>query len=129
MTRARLLALGLVVACRGAGEPASAARRPGAAATARALDTAAVLDTLQRVIREQKLTTLAPDCYSFEPDSGAPPYRFTVREVHNAACGGAPETAPRLFFIAFDPRTGDVETDAFKAPEGATDTIRRRRRP
>jgi hypothetical protein len=147
MTRAPVhgaLTLALLVACSGKGatvrpadspavdtaqaRPATGAVSTGAAPT-RGLDTAAVLDTLRRIVQEQKLTKLAPDCYRFEPDSGALPYRFTAREVHNAKCGGDPQTAPRLFFITWDPQTGDVETDAFKAPEGATDTIRRPRKP
>ena len=121
----------LTLACKRGGDPAPTRRAsppsPPASAAA-AFDTAAVLDTLVRVIREQQLTTLAPACYSFEPDRGATPYHFTVREVHGGACGGDPQTAPRLFSIRWDPTTGDVETDAREPADGATDTIRRRRR-
>ena len=119
----------LTLACTRARDPAASRPTSPPPPVAAAFDTTSVLDPLVRIIREQRLTTLTPACYSFERDADATPYRFTVREVHSAACGGDPQTAPRLFSIAWDAKTGDVETDAFRAADGVTDTIRRRRAP
>lgn len=117
--------------------PATPPTRPtaptvGVTSTARparpALSEEAAEDTLARVIRQTQLTTLRPECYSFE-ESDSTPYEYSVREVHNRRCGGDPNTAPRIFDIRLDPATGAVLSD--KGPtlrgEDGMDTVRRAR--
>lgn len=62
-----------------------------------ALDSAAVRDTLQAVIETYDLAGgLRPECYTLKAWPGQPPVSVTLREVHDARCGGDPNTAPRI---------------------------------
>src|SRR5450432_3218808 len=103
MPRARSLAAVCAVALAAglAAAPAQAHRRPAAPAAAAALSPEAAADLARRAVARHRLTRLAPACLAFEPAAdGKGRYAVTVREVHNAACGGDPQTAPRLFTLS-----------------------------
>lgn len=61
-----------------------------------------------------KLSSIAVACLNFqvaaEKYEGKP--MVDVYEIHDKECGGDPQTAPRLFSIAFDDRTGEIWSDA-----------------
>jgi hypothetical protein len=104
----------------GAGESATTAT-PGAGTTTATAD--AWIDTLLAVIAQQRMTTLTAECLSFEADPDSMPLSYAVREKHSTACGGDPETAPRLFSIAIDTMTGAVSSDAL-TNDGSLRTVR-----
>lgn len=60
------------------------------------------------------LSTINIACLDFkvskEKFAGKP--LVDAREIHNDECGGDPQTAPRIFSIAFDDQTGAVWSDA-----------------
>jgi hypothetical protein len=89
-------------------------------------DTTALADTLQRLVDDYDLAFgLKPGCYALERDSAAPPVSVTVREVHTPACGGDPQTAPRLSSFRWEPATGRLITDRWGLAEGRKDTVLR----
>ncbi len=70
-------------------------------------------------VRKYALTTLAPECVSYQFDGISDPaaYVVQVREDHdNPKCGGDPAVAPRLFTLKVDRKTGAMETDAGGIP-------------
>lgn len=62
------------------------------------------------MIKKHHLTTLREDCISLSTTENT--WAFTVREVHDAQCGGDPDTEPALFDITVDNKTGVVKTNA-----------------
>lgn len=78
-----------------------------------------VLSDEQRALRSAReaitthaLTTLSLDCVKLGIDStSADGYELTAYEIHDAKCGGDPQTAPRLFSMRIE-RDGKIWTDA-----------------
>ncbi|HTE48469.1 MAG TPA: hypothetical protein VK675_01000 [Candidatus Paceibacterota bacterium] len=60
---------------------------------------------IQAVI-DSKLTTLRPDCLKADiTNQTSTTIDYEIREVHNEACGGDPETAPRVASVRIDLQT------------------------
>lgn len=117
-----LSALSGFVAC--GGRPSSHAE---IAVRPPALDSAAVQDTLKHLIATYDLASgIKPGCYAVESDSG-PAVSVTLREVHNARCGGDPNTAPRISSFRWDPASGRLITDRWSLSEAREDTVLRGR--
>jgi hypothetical protein len=70
------------------------------------------IEKARTAVARNRLTTLKPDCVSYDAEDGAGATTVNVRELHNAKCGGDPATAPRLFSIEIDQKTGKMKTDA-----------------
>lgn len=70
--------------------------------------------TLQ-AIHKYQLTTLKDECFSTQVDDMKFYFDITVREVHNPACGGAPEVEPRMFNVRVRKRDGRLSSDAYDA--------------
>jgi hypothetical protein len=71
----------------------------------------------QKAIVAFKLTTIPiVECLHFDTDKSykGSGYSFDVRENHTEKCGGAPETAPRLFTIVIK-ANGTITTDNFSS--------------
>lgn len=63
------------------------------------------LDAMQ----QRHWTDRRAECVSLQP---VPPrWTFIVREEHAGRCGGDPLSAPRLFDIVVDPRTGTTRRE------------------
>ena len=93
--------------------------KPAAAAPAQApapAQDSAEADAVARArtaIKKHQLTRLTSDCIKLEVDGASEgTYAVQVYEVHDAKCGGDPETEPRLFSVNVKPQTGEVWTDA-----------------
>ncbi len=96
---------------------------PGAGAPARteapASDEDRTVLAACAAVKKYALTTLAPECvmYQFDGTSDPAAYVVQVQENHdNPKCGGDPATAPRLFTLKVDRKTGLMETDAGGIP-------------
>jgi hypothetical protein len=65
-------------------------------------------------IQRNKLTDLSDACVKLEIDDQAAIkfVELTAREVHNASCGGDPDTEPRLFTLHIDRQTNAISSDA-----------------
>lgn len=64
---------------------------------------------IREAIVDNRLTALAPDCYAVFPLLREGAYvDYDVREVHNLACGGDPDTSPRLMTFRAQPKTGKL---------------------
>src|SRR5262245_1877568 len=85
---------------------------PRADTSAPAASGAVVGRARSRVVKH-RLTKRPLSCLLFDEDSASEPGATVVhvREKHDAACGGDPTTAPRLFSLIFG-ATGAVSTDA-----------------
>jgi hypothetical protein len=76
-------------------------------------DDAAAVAQVSATVASHKLTTLKPECLSYVPyPRDAQAIIVDVHELHNAACGGDPDVAPRLFTIEVDRASGRMRTDA-----------------
>lgn len=63
-------------------------------------------------IDKYKLTSLPQACLSFLPDEqDAAHYSVEVLENHTPACGGDPNTAPRVVTLLIDKTTGAAQKD------------------
>ena len=63
-------------------------------------------------IDKYKLTSLPQECLSFMPaEEDAAHYSVEVLENHTPACGGDPNTAPRVVTLLIDKTTGAVQKD------------------
>ncbi|WP_439892017.1 hypothetical protein ACS7SF_05370 [Ralstonia sp. 25C] len=63
-------------------------------------------------IDKYKLTSLPQECLSFLPDEqDAAHYSVEVLENHTPACGGDPNTAPRVVTLLIDKTTGAAQKD------------------
>ena len=63
----------------------------------RPLDEDTALALLERTLKHDRVydKRISWDCISFGTEEGTDAYfDFVVREIHNAKCGGAPETSP-----------------------------------
>lgn len=132
MTKPLLLALLTALALAGCGRsddshkpaapaPAStpAASAPGAAnapaASAPAVseaEQAKAVDLARAAIEKYKLTTLPQECLSFLVDRADDTHNSVeVLENHTPACGGDPNTAPRVVTLLIDKNTGALQKD------------------
>ena len=101
--------------------PAStpAASAPGAAnapaASAPAVseaEQAKAVDLARAAIEKYKLTTLPQECLSFLVDRADDTHNSVeVLENHTPACGGDPNTAPRVVTLLIDKNTGALQKD------------------
>lgn len=95
---------------------ASAASLPApAGASAPALSEAEqvkAIDLARAALQKSGLTSLLPDCLSFlaTPEDAAH-VSVDVLENHTPACGGDPNTAPRVVTLLIDKNTGAVQRD------------------
>lgn len=91
----------------------NAANAPPASAPAvsEAEQTKAV-DLARAAIEKYKLTTLPQECLSFMVDRADDTHNSVeVRENHTPACGGDPNTAPRVVTLLIDKNTGALQKD------------------
>ncbi|QUP52986.1 hypothetical protein GO998_04040 [Ralstonia syzygii] len=101
----------------GAPAPASAPAATASASTPAApavsdADQAKAIDLAVAAIRQYKLTSLPPDCLSFIVDQeDATHDSVEVLENHTPACGGDPNTAPRVVTLLIDRNTGALQSD------------------
>ena len=68
-----------------------------------------------------EITGLSPQCISYEfENASADKADWTLREVHNAQCGGDPNTSPRIAFLktATWQITNDVSLSIYDMPCG-----------
>jgi hypothetical protein len=76
-------------------------------------DEQAAVAQVSAVVTRHKLTALRPECLSYVPyPRDAQAIIVDVHELHNAACNGDPDVAPRLFTIEVDRASGHMRTDA-----------------
>lgn len=68
-------------------------------------------------IHKYHLTTLRDECGVADVSEHKAYFDVDVREVHSPACGGAPETEPRLFTVRVRKRDGGLTSDVY---DGAT---------
>jgi hypothetical protein len=100
-----------------ASAPAAAAESPSAAsgANAPALSEAEqdkAIDLARTAVQQYKLTSLPLDCLSFlAAREDATHDSVEVLENHTPACGGDPNTAPRVVTLLIDKRTGALQKD------------------
>ena len=64
-------------------------------------------------IRKFQLTTLKPECGSASAVERRAHFDVIVRERHSAACGGDPQTSPRLFNVRVRKHDGRLTTTAY----------------
>ena len=91
----------------------SIARPPAQAAVS--ADDQALLLRVERAMRRHHITRLPAEHLSFVLGPPSPPGRFRsvdVRENHRPGGPGDPDTAPRLFTVRCDQKTGALSTDA-----------------
>ncbi len=72
------------------------------------------LISVSKAIRQAHLTDLRDECliYRFDPRASKDEYIVEVRENHSrAACGGDPQTEPRLFTVKVDKKTQKMSAD------------------
>ncbi|MHA6909312.1 hypothetical protein ACQUJS_12920 [Ralstonia pseudosolanacearum] len=124
MNRSLLLAALAAIALAGCGRsdesgkagtapaPASAPAAPASAPAVSDADQAKAVDRAVAAIRQYKLTSLSPDCLSFIVDQeDATHDSVEVLENHTPACGGDPNTAPRVVTLLIDRNTGALQSD------------------
>ena len=81
-------------------------------ARSRPLDEGAALALLERTLRHDRVydKRISWDCISFGTEETTDAYfDFVVREIHNAKCGGAPETTPAIDRYRVYRRSGKIE--------------------
>ena len=68
-----------------------------------------------------EITGLSPQCISYEfENASADKADWTLREVHNAQCGGDPNTSPRIAFLktAIDQPNDEISLSIYDMPCG-----------
>lgn len=103
--------------------PATTASVPspaGSASVAPAADSDdAVIRQVSAAIHKHQLTTLKDACLDYMiDDSDGATVDIDVHEKHDAACGGDPDTSPRLFSFKLDRASGQLTTDALDLADG-----------
>jgi hypothetical protein len=74
------------------------------ASRSRPLDEDAALALLQRTLKRDQVyeKRISLDCVAYGTEETTKAYfEFVLREIHNAKCGGDPETSPLLIVTAF----------------------------
>ncbi|MCO5399980.1 hypothetical protein [Ralstonia soli] len=75
-------------------------------------DQAKAVDLARAAIEKYKLTTLPQECLSFLVDRADDTHNSVeVLENHTPACGGDPNTAPRIVTLLIDNHTGALQKD------------------
>ncbi|WP_222615679.1 hypothetical protein [Dyella telluris] len=104
--------------------PAATASVPSPAASTSVATPAAdsddaVIRQVSETIRKHRLTSLADACLDYVvDDSDGATVDVDVHEKHDAACGGDPDTSPRLFSFKLDRASGQLSTDALDLADG-----------
>jgi len=81
-------------------------------ARSRPLDEDAALALLERTLKHDRVydKRISWDCIWFGAEETATAYfNFVVREIHNAKCGGAPETSPAIDRYRVYRHSGKIE--------------------
>lgn len=74
---------------------------------------AQAIAAVMQSVAEHRLTTLSDECLTFiVGEETAEAFHIDIREKHDAACGGDPDTAPRLFSYIVRKVDGALATDA-----------------
>lgn len=71
----------------------------------------AALDLLQRALKRDRVyeKRIAWDCISYGTEETTNAYfEFVLREIHNAKCGGDPETSPAIDRYRVDRHSGKI---------------------
>jgi hypothetical protein len=91
----------------------NAANAPPASAPAVSeAEQAKAVDLARAAIEKYKLTTLPQECLSFLVDRADDTHNSVeVLENHTPACGGDPNTAPRVVTLLIDNNTGALQKD------------------
>ena len=91
----------------------NAANAPAASAPAVSeAEQAKAVDLARAAIEKYKLTTLSQECLSFVVDRADDTHNSVeVLENHTSACGGDPNTAPRVVTLLIDKNTGALQKD------------------
>ncbi|OCS44478.1 hypothetical protein [Ralstonia pickettii] len=91
----------------------NAADAPAASAPAVSeAEQAKAVDLARAAIEKYKLTTLSQECLSFLVDRADDTHNSVeVLENHTPACGGDPNTAPRVVTLLIDKNTGALQKD------------------
>jgi hypothetical protein len=83
-----------------------------AGSQSRSLNEDAALDLLQRTLKRDHVyqKRISLDCISYGTEETTNAYfEFVLREIHNAKCGGDPETSPAIDRYRVYRRTGKIE--------------------
>jgi hypothetical protein len=107
-----VLTAGVLLACspNGNGPAGTETRQVSGADDATLLASAA--------IRSNRLTTLPDECLQYSVSTSDAEFVIEVRENHRRPeCKGDPQTAPRLFDVRIDRKTGAMMTNANAAPD------------
>ncbi|KJK04146.1 outer membrane protein H.8 precursor [Burkholderiaceae bacterium 26] len=95
----------------GASNAANAPAASSAPAVSEA-EQAKAVDLARAAIEKYKLTTLPQECLSFLVDRADDTHNSVeVLENHTPACGGDPNTAPRVVTLLIDKNTGALQKD------------------
>lgn len=95
-----------------ASEPAAASASTPTAPALSEAEQAKAADIARTAIQKYKLTSLSLECLSFLADQeDATHYSVEVLENHTPACGGDPNTAPRVVTLLIDKNTGELQKD------------------
>jgi hypothetical protein len=97
------------------------------AAPSRPLDEDAALALLQRTLKRDQVyeKRISLDCVAYGTEETTKAYfEFVLREIHNAKCGGDPETSPAIDRYRVYRRSGKIEQweaaeDKWQAYKGA----------
>lgn len=97
----------------GAPNAANSANAPTASAPAVSeAEQAKAVDLARAAIEKYKLTALSQECLSFVVDRADDTHNSVeVLENHTPACGGDPNTAPRVVTLLIDKNTGALQKD------------------
>ena len=72
----------------------------------------AALDLLQRTLKRDRVyeKRISWDCIAYGTEETTNAYfEFVLREIHNAKCGGDPETSPAIDRYRVDRRSGKIQ--------------------
>jgi hypothetical protein len=72
----------------------------------------AALELLQRMLKRDRVyeKRISLDCISYDTEETTDAYfQFVLREIHNANCGGDPETSPAIDRYRVDRRSGRIQ--------------------
>jgi hypothetical protein len=72
----------------------------------------AALELLQRTLKRDRVyeKRISLDCISYGTEETTDAYfQFVLREIHNANCGGDPETSPAIDRYRVDRRSGRIQ--------------------
>jgi hypothetical protein len=81
-------------------------------ARSRPLDEGAALALLERTLKHDRVydKRISRDCISFDTEETTNAYfEFVLREIHNAKCGGDPETSPAIDRYRVYRRSGKIQ--------------------